>query len=97
MKTNGFLPVLHFCNTQKREQPFGNGIGEAYGSGHISYSHDSAEHERRVLALANELRTQGGVDAWIDRYRPDPDEGWISWMRDHIGRADRVLLVFTET
>src|SRR5271165_3158051 len=63
----------------------------------ISYSHDSAEHERRVLALANELRTQGGVDAWIDRYRPDPDEGWISWMRDHIGRADRVLLVFTET
>src|SRR5271165_4734955 len=51
----------------------------------ISYSHDSAEHERRVLALANELRTQGGV------------EGWISWMRDHIGRADRVLLVFTET
>jgi hypothetical protein len=41
----------------------------------ISYSHDSAEHEGRVLALANELRTQGGVDAWIDRYRPDPDEG----------------------
>jgi hypothetical protein len=29
---NGFLPVLHFCHTQKREQPFGNGIGEAYGS-----------------------------------------------------------------
>jgi hypothetical protein len=22
-----------FCHTQKREQPFGNGIGEAYGSG----------------------------------------------------------------
>jgi hypothetical protein len=63
----------------------------------ISYSHDSAEHERRVLALANELCTQGGVDAWIDRYRPDPDEGWISWMRENIERADRVLLVFTET
>jgi SEFIR domain-containing protein len=63
----------------------------------ISYSHDSAEHEQRVLALANELRTQGGVDARIDRYRPDPDEGWISWMRDHIVLADRVLLVFTET
>jgi len=63
----------------------------------ISYSHDSPEHERRVLALTNELRTQGGVDAWIDRYRPDPDEGWISWMRENIERADRVLLVFTET
>jgi hypothetical protein len=63
----------------------------------ISYSHDSPEHEQRVLGLANTLREKGGVDAWLDRYRPDPDEGWISWMRDNIERADRVLLVFTET
>jgi hypothetical protein len=63
----------------------------------LSYSHDSPEHEQRVLALANRLRSEGGVDAWIDRYRPDPDEGWISWMRDQIERADKVLLVFTET
>jgi WD40 repeat protein len=62
----------------------------------ISYSHDSPEHEQRVLELVNRLR-KNGVEAWIDRYRPDPDEGWISWMRDHIERADRVLLVFTET
>jgi hypothetical protein len=62
----------------------------------ISYSHDSPEHEQRVLALANQLRAHG-VDAWIDQYRADPDEGWISWMRDRIGWADRVLLVFTET
>jgi hypothetical protein len=33
---NGFLPAFHFCHTQKREQPFGNGIGEAYGSGQES-------------------------------------------------------------
>ena len=38
----------------------------------ISYSRDSAEHEQRVLKLANELRTHGGVDAWIDRYGSDP-------------------------
>ncbi len=34
--TSGFLPAHHFCHTQKREQPFGNGIGEAYGSGQES-------------------------------------------------------------
>jgi WD40 repeat protein len=63
----------------------------------VSYSHDSTEHEKRVLALVKELRTQGGVDAWIDLFQSDPDQGWISWMREQIERADRVLLVFTET
>lgn len=62
----------------------------------ISYSHDSAEHAQRVLALADQLRADG-VEAWVDRYIQDPEEGWISWMRNQVRRADRVLLVFTET
>jgi hypothetical protein len=41
----------------------------------ISYSRDSAEHEQRVLELANELRTHCGVDAWIDRYGSVPEKG----------------------
>ena len=32
----------------------------------ISYSHDSLEHQQRVLALANQLR-EDGVEAWIDQ------------------------------
>jgi hypothetical protein len=62
----------------------------------ISYSHDSLEHQQRVLALANQLR-RDGVEAWIDQYKQDPDEGWIHWMRSQVRQASRVLLVFTET
>jgi SEFIR domain len=62
----------------------------------ISYSHDSAEHTRRVRALADRLRTDG-IEAWIDQYVQDPDEGWIRWMRSQVKQANRVLLVFTET
>jgi len=61
----------------------------------ISYSHDSPEHRQRVLALANQLR-RDGVEAWIDQYIQDPDEGWIRWMRSQVRQASRVLLVFTE-
>jgi hypothetical protein len=33
----------------------------------ISYSHESAEHEQRVLALAERLR-KDGVDVQLDQY-----------------------------
>lgn len=33
----------------------------------ISYSHDSPEHEKRVLALAERLRSDG-VETQIDQY-----------------------------
>jgi hypothetical protein len=62
----------------------------------ISYSHDSTEHERRVRAFADQLRADG-IDAWIDQYVQDPDEGWIKWMRTQVKQAEKVLLVFTET
>jgi hypothetical protein len=62
----------------------------------ISYSHDSVEHTRRVRALADRLRANG-VDARIDQYEQDPDEGWPKWMRTQVKEADKVLLVFTET
>jgi SEFIR domain/NACHT domain len=62
----------------------------------LSYSHDSAEHTRRVHALADQLR-KDGIDARIDQYTPDPDEGWSKWMRTQVKEADKVLLVFTET
>jgi hypothetical protein len=62
----------------------------------LSYSHDSPEHTRRVRALADQLR-KDGIDARIDQYTPDPDEGWHKWMRTQVKEADKVLLVFTET
>ena len=33
----------------------------------LSYSHDSPEHEGRVLTLASRPRTEG-IDAMIDQY-----------------------------
>jgi hypothetical protein len=62
----------------------------------ISYSHDSGDHVRRVRALADQLR-KDGIDARIDQYTPDPDEGWSKWMRTQVKEADKVLLAFTES
>ena len=60
----------------------------------ISFSHDTPEHEERVLDLANHLRRHG-VDAWIDLFEPHPAEGWQRWMQRQIERADFVVLVCT--
>jgi SEFIR domain len=49
-----------------------------------------------VRALADKLRNDG-VDASIDQYTQDPNEGWIRWMRSQVNQSDRVLLIFTET
>ena len=39
----------------------------------ISYSHDSQEHKDKVLALADQLRTDG-IDCRIDQYNSVPPE-----------------------
>ncbi len=62
----------------------------------ISYSHDSPEHQHRVLMLAQRLR-HDGVDAILDLYLETPAEGWPRWMVNQIKEADRVLLVCTPT
>ena len=62
----------------------------------ISYSHDSPEHESRVLKLADRLRADG-IDAIIDQYQTVPPEGWQLWMEKQIRDAKFVLLVCTET
>ncbi|HEY0407020.1 MAG TPA: SEFIR domain-containing protein [Pyrinomonadaceae bacterium] len=62
----------------------------------ISYSHDSPEHEARVLALADRLRADG-IAAMIDQYQNAPPEGWQLWMEKQIDEAQFVLLVCTET
>jgi tetratricopeptide (TPR) repeat protein len=61
----------------------------------ISYSHDSAEHQDRVLELADWLRADG-IDAMIDQYVQSPPEGWPGWCREQIDRAAFVLMVCTE-
>ena len=62
----------------------------------ISYSHDSPEHEGKVLALANRLRADG-IDAVLDQYESSPSEGWELWGQRQIQAARFVLMVCTPT
>ena len=62
----------------------------------ISYSHDTAEHQERVLGLADQLRADG-IDAEVDQYNAAPAEGWPLWCERQIEAADVVLMVCTET
>jgi tetratricopeptide (TPR) repeat protein len=63
----------------------------------ISYSHDSPEHEHRVLDLCNRLRARG-VDALVDQFLPGaPSEGWPLWMERQIEGRDFTLMVCTES
>jgi hypothetical protein len=62
----------------------------------VSYSHDTVEHQKRVLDLADRLRADG-IDAEIDQYNASPPEGWPLWCERQIASADVVLMVCTET
>ena len=48
----------------------------------ISYSHDSPDHEARVLELSDRLRKEG-IDTILDQYESFPPQGWIQWMKHH--------------
>jgi hypothetical protein len=63
----------------------------------ISYSHDSLEHARHVIGLAERLR-KDGVDAQLDQYvAGTPARGWPRWMEDQLDSAQFVLVICTET
>lgn len=62
----------------------------------ISYSHDSKEHQDRVLQLSNKLREEG-IDCSIDQYEDSPPEGWPKWMGRNVKKSDFVLVVCTKT
>jgi SEFIR domain len=50
----------------------------------ISYSHDTIEHQERVLGFADRLRAD-------DQYNAAPPEGWPLWCEQQIAAADVVL------
>src|SRR5690349_7405660 len=62
----------------------------------ISYSHDSPDHDRRVLALADRLNADG-IDCMLDQYIDSPREGWPRWMDGQMREADFVLVICTAT
>jgi hypothetical protein len=90
------IDVIHY-QLPMSEQDISTGSTRAIYRVFISYSHDSIEHARRVLELAERLR-QDGVDAQLDQYvAGTPTEGWPRWMLDRLDWADFILSVCTET
>lgn len=60
----------------------------------ISYSHDSPEHSKRVLALSDRL-VGDGVNCILDQYEQAPPNGWPKWMERHIDTSQYLLVVCT--
>ncbi len=60
----------------------------------ISYAHDSEDHKKSVLNLANKLN-RIGIECWIDRYVEDnpPERGWPHWMEEKIRNSNYILIV----
>lgn len=61
----------------------------------ISYSHDSQEHQERVLAFSDHLRSEG-INCILDQYEEDFPEGLPLWMEKQIRDADYVLIICTK-
>jgi hypothetical protein len=61
----------------------------------ISYTHDSEDHEAKVLKLSERLRADG-IDCHLDQYELTPILGWPRWMVAQIQEATFVLVVCTE-
>lgn len=61
----------------------------------ISYAYDGQKHADKVLALSNQLRSQG-IDSIIDQYIECPPEGWPRWMENQINTSQYVLMICTE-
>jgi tetratricopeptide (TPR) repeat protein len=59
----------------------------------ISYSHDSPEHEHRVLDLAERLVEKDGIDVSLDRFVNPPPASWPKWMSAEMKGADFILVV----
>lgn len=60
----------------------------------VSYSDDSVAHAKRVLELAQWLRSHG-VDATIDQFEESPQEGWPRWVYSQIRESEFVLIIAT--
>ena len=62
----------------------------------ISYTHESPDHNARVLRLAQRLETEG-VSCELDVFESCPPEGWPAWMFRQVGTKDYCIVVCTES
>ena len=63
----------------------------------ISYSHDTKEHKRWVLELAQQLVKDHGIEVILDQWDLEYGDDIPKFMQRSVTRADRVLMICTET
>jgi len=61
----------------------------------ISYSHDSQDHKKWVLELAQRLRNSG-VDAILDQFRLGLGDELGGFMERSVAESDRIIMVCTD-
>ena len=62
----------------------------------ITYAHETPEHDKRVLDLADQLETEG-IRCDLDVFELCPPEGWPTWMFRQVETRDFCIVVCTET
>lgn len=63
----------------------------------ISYSWDTEEHKKKILELADKLRSDDGIDCILDAYvMGTPQEGWPRWMEKQIENSKFTIIICTE-
>ena len=90
-KSSSPLLPLHISDSPHNSLP-----DEQSPTAFISYSHGPAEHDKRVLDLADRLRSDG-VACEIDSFEVSPPEGWPIWMERHVQESGFVIVVCTAT
>lgn len=61
----------------------------------ISYSWDSEDHKKWVLALSNRL-CDDGVNVILDRYYLTPGSNLPHFVEDNLNKANRIIIIFTK-
>lgn len=61
----------------------------------ISYAWEDQDFAEKILNFSNTLR-EHGIDATIDQYEENPEQGWPIWMENQIENSDFVLVVCTK-
>ena len=59
----------------------------------ISYSHDNADHQRRVLELAQQLR-RDGIPAELDQFHDHELLHWPRWCEEQMRPEMRLSILF---
>ena len=98
LKENNYAAVGIEESSERSDLIHGDRIYTAF----ISYSWDPPNNKKRVLDLANKLRSEMRIIPELDQHfqakdSQPPSEGWDLWMKKKIEECDFILLICTKS